>query len=306
MPPAITIVLPTFQRAHLVGRAIDSVVQQRHEDWELVVVDDGSTDDTAGVLADRQDRRIVPIRLERNGGVSAARNVGLATARSPVVAFLDSDDVYLPDALGAFLRALDDHPEALAVEGLSVNGTGTSEGHQLAGRSRRDVIGHDAAPHVQTLAIRRDRGARLLFDRHLRSGEDRQFGLDLLDQGPIVGFDELVTRYLPQPDSLGQDPDVASCERFFALHAAEITSDPELLAQWYRRLAARSSMAGDIARVRSYLQLARRRFPRDPQTPVLLALSYVSQDPITLARGARRFVDPRRWAGHSRGPARRR
>jgi glycosyltransferase involved in cell wall biosynthesis len=296
MHPAISVVLPTYQRAHLVRRAIDSVVNQRRSDWELIVVDDGSTDSTMAHVVERCDRRVVPIRLDRNGGVSAARNVGLDAARAPVVAFLDSDDVYFPNAIGAFLGALEAHPDALAVEGLSVDGTGVTRGHQLAGRSRREVIGHDVAPHVQALAIRRGVGVRLHFDRDLRRGEDRQFGLELLGQGRVVGFHEIVTCYTQQPDSLSYDPDLASCERFFELHAAEISSDREMLAQWYRRLAARSSQTGDISKTRGYLQQARRALPSDPRAPMLLALSYVSRDPITLARSARNLADPRRWS----------
>jgi glycosyltransferase involved in cell wall biosynthesis len=295
MQPAISVVLPAYQRAGLVDRAIESVVQQRHTDWELIVVDDGSTDETATVLAQRTDPRIVPIHLDHNGGVSAARNAGLEAVRAPVVAFLDSDDVYLPNALEAYLQALAEHPDALAVEGLSIHANGRIDGHQLAGRNRSQVIAHEVAPHVQTLAVRVDRGAILRFDPLLRRGEDRQFGIELLDQGPIVGFGELVAKYLPQPDSLGRQQEVVSWERFFQLHAAEIMEDRELLGRWYRRLAARSSEVGDVRRTRRYLRLARRTLPRDPRPPLLLGLSYLSHDPIARARQVRRFVDPRRW-----------
>jgi len=104
--PVASVIIPTFNRRALVAEAIESVLAQREADFELIVVDDGSTDGTEAALAPLRDR----FRLLRqaNRGVSAARNAGARIARGQWLAFLDSDDLWLPDKLGtqmAFLRA---------------------------------------------------------------------------------------------------------------------------------------------------------------------------------------------------------
>ncbi len=95
--PKVSVVIPTFNRAQLVTEAVDSILSQSYRDFELVVVDDGSTDDTAQRLTAYGHH----IRLYRqeNRGASAARNAGIGVARGEYIAFLDSDDLWLEDKL---------------------------------------------------------------------------------------------------------------------------------------------------------------------------------------------------------------
>jgi len=102
----VSVIVPTYNRADTVKRAIASVQAQTFQDWELIVVDDGSTDDTSSVIAGL-DPRMVVIRQE-NQGISGARNTGLTSSTGQYIAFLDSDDEWLPHHLElciAFLRA---------------------------------------------------------------------------------------------------------------------------------------------------------------------------------------------------------
>lgn len=106
--PEVSIILPTYNRVDVIGRAIASIIRQTHQDWELLVIDDGSTDGTIERL-DNVDPRIRFIR-QANQGVAAARNTGLNAARGRFIAFMDSDDEWRPQFLAltaAFLRA---HP----------------------------------------------------------------------------------------------------------------------------------------------------------------------------------------------------
>src|SRR5262249_37318974 len=103
--PDISVVLATYDRRHSLPRAIASVLAQDGVRFELIVVDDASRDDTAGYLATLCDPRIRTITAERNGGPSAARNLGLKAARAGIVASIDSDDAYLPHRLAAPLAA---------------------------------------------------------------------------------------------------------------------------------------------------------------------------------------------------------
>ncbi len=109
--PAVSVILPTYNRATVLGEAIDSVRAQTFNEWELIVVDDGSTDGTATVVerSARRDGRIDYVRAKQ-GGVSAARNLGIQKARGEFVAFLDDDDLWLPEKLTRQVQALGAHP----------------------------------------------------------------------------------------------------------------------------------------------------------------------------------------------------
>ena len=106
-PPAVSIVLPTYQRATLIGRSIRSVLEQTYEDFELIVVDDGSTDATEAEVARFRDRRLRSLRLHVNRGAAAARNAGIRQATGRFLAFQDSDDEWLPAKLERHMRAFE-------------------------------------------------------------------------------------------------------------------------------------------------------------------------------------------------------
>jgi glycosyltransferase involved in cell wall biosynthesis len=109
----ITVIVPTFNRAGQVQGAIESVLAQSHQELEVIVVDDGSTDDTAAILASLQQRDSRVISLSQpNAGVAAARNRGLERAQGDLIAFLDSDDRWTPGKLQVQLACLKRAPEA--------------------------------------------------------------------------------------------------------------------------------------------------------------------------------------------------
>lgn len=107
----VSVIIPTFNRAWVIREAIDSVFSQEDDNFELIIVDDGSTDDTGRILSEYSGR-IVQIR-QPNRGVSAARNRGIQEASGPLIAFLDSDDRWLPGKLSHQVRFFENNPEAL-------------------------------------------------------------------------------------------------------------------------------------------------------------------------------------------------
>jgi glycosyltransferase involved in cell wall biosynthesis len=110
----VSVVVPTYNRSHSVGTAVRSVLQQELEALECIVVDDGSTDDTAATVASIHDDRVRYVR-RAHAGVAAARNAGVADARAGLIAFLDSDDVWRPDKLRREVALLEEHREVDAV-----------------------------------------------------------------------------------------------------------------------------------------------------------------------------------------------
>ena len=99
MTPAISVVLPVHNRADVLGRAIQSVLDQKLEAFELIIVDDGSTDDSVSIARSFDDAQIQIIELGQNRGGNVARNTGVRAAKATLIAFLDSDDTYLPEKL---------------------------------------------------------------------------------------------------------------------------------------------------------------------------------------------------------------
>ncbi len=117
--PTVSVIIPTYNRADLLPRALDSVIAQTFEDWEIVLIDDGSTDGTAS-LVDSYKRRLgerIVYTRQPNTGCGGARNRGIDAARGRFVAFLDSDDEYLPNKLERQLELFAHRPELGLVYG---------------------------------------------------------------------------------------------------------------------------------------------------------------------------------------------
>jgi len=105
----VSIIIPTYNRSELLKRALESVYRQTVSDYEIIVIDDGSTDDTAEMIQTIFPK--VQYIQQENGGVSSARNKGLACAKGQWLAFLDSDDEWLPHKLEKQLNLLKNHPD---------------------------------------------------------------------------------------------------------------------------------------------------------------------------------------------------
>jgi len=108
----VSVVIPTYNRARFVTRAVESVLAQTYADYEIIVVDDGSTDDTKEALRPYESR--IRSLCQENAGVSAARNTGISAARGEWIAFLDSDDEWLPEKLAVQMDCVSMHPEIVA------------------------------------------------------------------------------------------------------------------------------------------------------------------------------------------------
>jgi glycosyltransferase involved in cell wall biosynthesis len=109
-PELVSVVLPTWNRVACLPQAIRSVLDQTHRNIELIVVDDGSTDGTGDLIAALGEPRLRYLRLERNRGQAAARNAGIGACSAELVAFQDSDDIWLPDKLTRQLEVLRQDP----------------------------------------------------------------------------------------------------------------------------------------------------------------------------------------------------
>lgn len=197
--PRVSIILPAYNRETLVARAIDSVLAQTFTDFELILVDDASKDGTRAVLETYRDHPKVRLILsDVNRGGSGARNLGIEAARGDLIAFQDSDDVWLPGKLAAQVAALDTHPKA----GLCYCGSLFFEGtrsyyipepvfDRLGGDLSREMLRRNTTS-TQTLVVRKSVLDQTgLFDASLKRFQD----WDLMIR--IAQITELV--FLPEP-----------------------------------------------------------------------------------------------------------
>jgi glycosyltransferase involved in cell wall biosynthesis len=186
------VVIPSHDYGHFVGEAIESVLSQTYEAVEVIVVDDGSTDDTEQVLA-KYGSRIRTVRLEGRG-VSVARNEGLNIAAGEFVVFLDADDLLLPDAFAAQVAHFERHPDVDAVHGQWYHcdvrrGTWRLAGnpHQAGDILRHVVLGNVAAIHA-VMTRRRTINDAGGFDPAVSYTADWEMWFRLAARGHRFGF----------------------------------------------------------------------------------------------------------------------
>jgi len=108
----VSVIVPTYNRAHLIGETIQSVIYQTYSNWELIIVDDGSQDDTKSIIDKFADQRIHYFAIDHCGIFGKVRNAGMQRANGDLIAFLDSDDLWKPDKLSFQLSLLKQDPDA--------------------------------------------------------------------------------------------------------------------------------------------------------------------------------------------------
>lgn len=203
---SVSVVIPTYNCAHLVGRAIDSVLAQTYQGFEIIAVDDASTDSTREVLAEyaaRYPDKIRVIHRKTNGGPAAARNDGIRASTGESVAFLDQDDLYLPRRLEAAVRFLDENPQFGGVytdcqhwgpgARVLVKSMISQSGLQKRVTRWRDVARCEPM-HTDTMTIRRRcfEEIGLLDERLCRGEDDSEFWLRLSYHYPLGQIREVL------------------------------------------------------------------------------------------------------------------
>lgn len=199
--PRVSVILPYHNNRDSLPKAVGSVLTQTYRDFEVIVVDDASSEPAAAVLGCGGSRvRCLP--REANGGVSAARNDGIRASTGDLIAFLDSDDLYLPRRLEHAVAFLDHNPSLQAVHGdCEVRGPGgqvlrssliAASGCRKRLLTWRDIARHEPV-HTNTITVRRRCLEEVgLFDEGLRRGQDSEMWLRLSHRHPIAQLPHVV------------------------------------------------------------------------------------------------------------------
>jgi len=246
--PYFSVILPTYDRARMAAAAALSVLGQTERDFELFVVDDGSTDDTQQVLSRLPKAPNVHlVRQEKNRGQHVCRNLAIRKAAGAFVTFLDSDDLYLPDRLAVFRKAIEERPSAgFWFSNSYVRRYGVIIGRLFPpGRSIPEgkvpgyyAVGEEHLPYVTTnVAIRREAFDKFgVFREDLRILEDTELYARMLAGGLEVGalHEALAVRCLHEAQ-ITRDHARDFEEALVALEAG--APPPDVAARARRRLA---------------------------------------------------------------------
>lgn len=274
--PTVTVVLPTYNDAAHLRRAIGSVVGQTTPAWELLVVDDASTDETEQVVATHDDPRIRYLRLPANTGVAVAQNAGIDEARGDLVVFLHSDDELFPAKLARQVELLQRVPATVGAVQSAIEIVWDDHTERwpptLDGVGPGDVLAYRVQVHMSGLMVRRSVAASVRFDPHLRGAEDRDFCIRLLQTTTLAFDPELLSRVTKSPSRLGSQNKAPIYEYLFEKHRAEIEGDRRVHADWDFRIARAHARAGDLRAARASLTRSLQIFPRQPlRWPLWLA-----------------------------------
>jgi GT2 family glycosyltransferase len=212
--PRISVIVPAYGVAHLLGEALTSLQAQSVADWEAIVIDDGAPDDVAGACAAFAGDPRIRLVLTDNGGLATARNRAITVSRAPYIALLDGDDAYEPGYLAAMLAAIEQRPDVGFVTcdavftGLADRaGQRFSAFHAQTGEITLErVIRRDFNVFIGCTIRRAAFDAVGGFDGTLRSGEDLDLWIRLLAAGwgaALVA--EPLVRYRRRPGSLSSN-----------------------------------------------------------------------------------------------------
>lgn len=215
MTARVSAIIPAYNAAWCVSRAIDSALAQDYPGLEVIVVDDGSSDDTPKVLADYGDD--IHVVRQVNGGLSNARNTGIQTARGDYVAFLDADDWWLPEKIKTQVKLMRDHPGigfcsvATNVEDPDGNFLNLWPCPQWQGSFLETLFRENAAVagSGSGVMVRRELFEKTgLFDEHLKSLEDIDMWMRLAAVAGYACVSEPLAVIVKHPDSMSRNLDV--------------------------------------------------------------------------------------------------
>ena len=257
----VSIVIPTYNRAHLLSRAIKSVLSQTYSNFELLVVDDCSSDCTESVVKRFRDDRIRYIKHERNRGATAARNNGIKAAKGEYIAFQDSDDEWLSMKLEKQVNAFNCGPHDLGVVYTSFwlldhsKKTLVPSSHvkQTEGRLHNALLETNFIS-TPTTVVKKECFEKVGMFANIPRFQDWELWLRISKYYSFKHLREPLVNSYRQPDSISRNADVLISARKYILskYFFEISKKPKLLSKHYSDIGIFLCNKGDIKEGRKY------------------------------------------------------
>ena len=286
----ISIIIPIYNYAHVIARAIESVLTQHDASFELIIIDDGSTDNTTAVAESytKKMANVIYIRQENNGAASA-RNQGARVSKGDYLLFLDADDELLPGALAAFRRFIALHPEAemIAAGHTSIEANGKQRAHHFNALSDNALVNFSGYIRKKyrfsngAMLFHRRVFQTLTYPEYLRSNEDIPIFAQTLALFKCMSFPEPVLAVHKHDDSLRNQVQVnvsVGLQVVDAVFDAEVL--PAVFMQFKQEFYARRCLglfralylAGKPIEARLYYRKAIVAYPRS-----ILVFSYLKK-----------------------------
>lgn len=260
MDPAVSIIIPTYNRADLIGETLQSVLGQTYQSFEIIVVDDGSRDGTEKVVAALGDPRIRYFWKTNSGLPAPNRNVAIRMSRGRYIAFLDSDDLWLPEKLAIQIQWMEAHPNVGLTCTNALGFDGTKPAWRLnkislvRRRTLSDLLQENFIANL-TVVVRReclDRVGLFNEDPQLRALEDYELWIRIAACYPFAYLPSVTARYRVHERNLETKDAAITIQRTIAmlrllagtpgLHPAELRRG---IAVHYRLLARAHALAGN-------------------------------------------------------------
>lgn len=214
MEPLVSVIIPTYNRAYCIGNAVQSVLKQDYENMEILIVDDGSTDDTEAVIKSIEDTRIRYYKNSVNSGAAAARNTGISLAKGKYIAFQDSDDEWLEGKLKQQVELLENSDYGMVYSCFEREfPDGRVEKVPRDGIQQEAKEGYiypyllaESFISTQTMLVRTEILKQIQgFDESLKSYEDYDLAIRIAKCCQVAFLDEVLVHLHTLPDSIDMD-----------------------------------------------------------------------------------------------------
>jgi glycosyltransferase involved in cell wall biosynthesis len=290
--PFVTVIVPSLNQGQYIGEALDSIFAQTYKDYEVIVVDGGSTDGTAAAVGRYGDK--VLFFRQSGKGVSRAKNQALERARGRFIAFLDADDAWYPDKLARQVALLEDHPEYgfcssdvdfFDETGITIRSAIGAEKKPRSGMVFDDLFANNFISSA-TIILRRECFEKVgRFDEEIFYAEDTEMWIRVAKEFSLGYISESLSRYRVRPEARSQSfarhyaSLALSYGKLKGLYPDYFAARPALLRSayfnLYRRWAYRHFAVGEYAEARKIYLRALRYAPLDRSAWVHLVASYL-------------------------------
>lgn len=281
--PRVSVIIPVFNRADLISEAIDSVLAQTYRDFEIIIVDDGSTDNTLRVLSDYKAHNNVRVISQRNQGQAIARNTGIQASKGVLIAFLDSDDLWLPEKLQRQVSLFDSIPNLAWCysDAMCFSGKKNEDLYPFS-RCNKPYEGQ-IAPHLLlrcfiptlTVVIQRWVFEEVgFFHKLAAAGEDWDLWLRIAAKYPVRRVSEVLARYRVHEGNISGSQSITLKHKCYVeVIERAVAFAPEIYEPLRQKaLAVRTLEAGRQFLIQGLMPEARRMF--------IEAIHYNSHTPV--------------------------
>ncbi|MCL1950191.1 MAG: glycosyltransferase [Turicibacter sp.] len=247
----ISVIIPTYNRAQTIVRSIESVLAQTYQDFEVLVVDDASTDNTEEVVAGIEDERVKYFRLPKNGGAPVARNFGIQQAAYEYIAFQDSDDEWFPQKLELQLAELLEQGADLIGCCFMLHFTQDDvrpiPREEIANEDIPSILVFDNFISTQTILAKKEALLEENFDEGLLRLQDWDLVIRISQRFKVVFLNEVLVDVYRQENSISETTNFyEAVQRLWEKYYCLFSLDSGLKAKWEERLEGFSAEGGEF------------------------------------------------------------